>query len=173
MKMFPFLAVAALTVGAAACGSSSTSPTSPNVPTFNASLLPANETTTVVGPEVSGSGTMTIKFNLTKDSAGNVTAATADFNGAFTGFPAGTTLTGAHIHAAAAGVPGSIVIPLPLSSGEVVFSNGGGTLTKNGVTISPVDLATQIMNNPAGYYFNIHTATNPGGVARGQLVRTQ
>jgi hypothetical protein len=172
MKIFPFFAVTALAVGAAACGSS-TSPSTATVPTFNASLSPGNETTTVVGPETSGSGTMTIKFNLTKDSAGNVTAATADFNGTFTGFPAGTTLTGAHIHTGASGVPGSIVVPLPLSSGEVVFSNGGGTLTKTGVAISPVDLATQIMNNPAGYYFNIHTATNPGGVARGQLVRTQ
>jgi hypothetical protein len=32
-------------------------------------------------------------------------------------------------------------------------------------------LAQTIINNPAGYYFNIHTAANPGGVARGQLVK--
>jgi len=173
MRMFPILAVAAVAVGAAACGSSSTSPSAPAVPTFTATVLPANETTTVVGPETSGSGTMTIKFNLTKDSAGNVTAATADFNGTFSGFPNGTTLTGAHIHTGASGVAGGIVISLGLGAGEVVFANGSGTLTKTGINISPVDLANTILSNPSAYYFNIHTATNPGGVARGQLVRTQ
>jgi len=29
------------------------------------------------------------------------------------------------------------------------------------------------VNNPAAFYFNVHSPTNPGGVARGQLVRTQ
>ena len=35
------------------------------------------------------------------------------------------------------------------------------------------DIANQILTNPAGYYFNVHSTLNPGGVARGQLVRTQ
>jgi len=171
-RMLPVLAVA-FAVGAAGCGSSNTSPSAPSVPTFTASLLPANETPPVTGAEATGSGTMTIKLNLTKDSAGNVTSATADFRGTFSGFPAGTTLTGAHIHQAAAGVSGSIVVPIPLASGEIVFTNGSGTLNKTGVAVSPADLATQIMNNPAGFYFNIHSTLNPAGVIRGQLVRVQ
>jgi hypothetical protein len=28
-----------------------------------------------------------------------------------------------------------------------------------------------IVNNPAGFYFNVHSPTNPGGAARGQLDR--
>jgi filamentous hemagglutinin family protein len=28
-----------------------------------------------------------------------------------------------------------------------------------------------IINNPAGYYFNAHSAINTGGVVRGQLVK--
>jgi hypothetical protein len=172
MKMSPIVAVV-LAVCAAGCGSSNTSPSTPTVPTFTVNMLPANETTAVQGPESAGSGTMTIKFNLTKDNAGNITAATADFSGTCSGFPPGTTLTAAHIHPGAAGVAGSPVINLTLTAGEVVFANGSGNIVKNGITISPVDLATTIMNNPAGYYFNIHTAANPGGVARGQLVRTQ
>ena len=26
-----------------------------------------------------------------------------------------------------------------------------------------------ILNNPAGFYFNVHTTVNPGGAVRGQL----
>jgi len=29
------------------------------------------------------------------------------------------------------------------------------------------------MNNPAGFYFNVHSAINGGGVARGKLTRVQ
>ena len=32
-------------------------------------------------------------------------------------------------------------------------------------------IAQQIVNNPAGYYFNVHTDLNKGGVMRGQLVK--
>jgi hypothetical protein len=31
-------------------------------------------------------------------------------------------------------------------------------------------LINAILNNPAGYYFNVHTALNGGGAVRGQLV---
>jgi hypothetical protein len=43
------------------------------------------------------------------------------------------------------------------------------------VGIPPQDVALfqQIINNPAGFYFNAHSTLNPGGVARGQLVKVQ
>ena len=31
--------------------------------------------------------------------------------------------------------------------------------------------AQAIVNNPPGYYFNVHTTANTGGVMRGQLVK--
>ena len=31
----------------------------------------------------------------------------------------------------------------------------------------------QIVNNPAGFYFNVHSPLNPAGFARGQLQRVQ
>jgi hypothetical protein len=55
------------------------------------------------------------------------------------------------------------------SAGEVTFPNGSGSFVRTGFPVSPVDSANLIINNPAGYYFNVHSALNPGGVARGQL----
>jgi hypothetical protein len=63
-------------------------------------------------------------------------------------------------------------VNLGLSAGEVTFPTGAGTFTKANITVS-ADNANAILANPAGFYFNIHTPANGGGVARGQLVRTQ
>src|SRR5262245_10854618 len=94
---------------AGACSKSSTAPTTttPTNPTFTADLRPSNEVPAITNSESTGSGQMTITFIVTRDSANNITAATANFVGNFTGFPAGTALTAAHIHPGAAGVNGS------------------------------------------------------------------
>ena len=166
------LSCVAMVIGlaAAGCSNSSTSPTPAAAPRFTATLAPANEVPAVVNADASGSGTVTITLNTTKDAAGNITAANADFVVTLTGFPANTTLTGAHIHQAAAGTNGSIVVSLGLVSGDVVLANGSGGINKTAI---PVDaaLAQTIINGPAGFYFNVHTTINGGGAARGQLVR--
>jgi len=54
----------------------------------------------------------------------------------------------------------------------VTFPNGSGSFTKRGVTMT-IDQANSIMANPGAFYVNIHTADNPGGVARGQLTAAQ
>jgi hypothetical protein len=136
--------------------------------TFTAALLPASEVPPVAGTEANGSATSTITFNLTKDSTGNITAASLDATVSVTGFPAGTTLTASHIHPGAAGVSGGVFVSLGLTPGEVSFANGSGSFTKRGVTLT-VDQANTILANPGGFYLNIHTADNPNGVARGQL----
>ena len=168
--------ILALGLGAAACGSSTTPTTTNNSNTskaiFTVQMSPANEVPAITNAESTGSGTMTITFNVTKDAAGNVTAATADFTGTFTGFPAGTALTAAHIHPGLAGTNGGVLVSTGLTQGEVTFPTGSGTLNKTGITLT-TDQATSIMNTAGAFYFNIHTALNPGGVARGQLVRTQ
>lgn len=157
---------------AAGCGSST--PTMPSAATsvFSAQLLPGNETPAVTNADVSGSGSVTITLHLTKDASGTITAATADFQVSLTGFPANTTLTGAHIHQAVAGVSGAIVVSTGLANGEVVLANGSGSFTKNSVNV-PADVAQGMINNPAGYYFNVHSTLNPTGCARGQLTKTQ
>lgn len=174
MKRLSLLAVA-LGVLVSACGSSSpASPTSPTNPTFTATLSPVNEVPSVTGAEAAGTGNATVTIVTTKDSAGNVTAATATFVVNLSGFPANTPINISHIHEAAAGVNGSVVVNSGLTAGTVVLnSSGAGTFTAANLTITPVDVANRILANPAGFYFNVHSTLNPGGVARGQLVRQQ
>jgi hypothetical protein len=158
-----------LALVAAACGSSTTAPTTPSNPTFTAQLLPSNETPPITNAESVASGNVTITFVTTKDATGAVTSAVGTAVVNLQGFPAGSSITVAHIHTGAVGVAGGVLVPFIPSS--VTLTNGAGSFTQtNNLT---GDQATNIMNNPAGFYFNVHTALNPGGVMRGQLVRTQ
>lgn len=155
-------------VGLSACNNNS--PTSPSdTVKLTAQLSPANEVPPVANAEASGNGTVTITMHLTRDSAGTITAATADFQVSLTAFPLNTPLTMAHIHTGAVGVSGAVLVNTGLSSGEVTLVNGAGSFTKTGVSVAAAT-AKDILANPANFYFNVHTALNPGGVARGQLV---
>ena len=161
-----------LALVAAACGSSSTTaPTTTTNPTFTAQLSPANEAPNpIANAESVASGNVTITFVTTKDASGAVTSAVGTAVVNMQGFPAGSSITLAHIHTGASGVAGPVFVAF-IPSGSVPLTNGAGTFTQtNNLT---GDQATAIMNNPGGYYFNVHTALNPGGVMRGQLVRTQ
>jgi hypothetical protein len=148
-------------------GSSSDATTT--VHTFTAQLSPANEVPPVTNAQSTGSGTVTISIILATNTSGAVTSASVSFNGTFSGFPPGMSLTGAHIHTGAAGVVGGVLVSAAVASGDVVLPDGSGTMSRTGLTLG-VDTANAIIANPSGYYFNIHTALNPGGVARGQLV---
>jgi hypothetical protein len=169
------LLVVALGVLVSGCGSSSTtaSPTTPTNPTFTAVLSPANEVPAIVGAEAAGSGTATVTLVVTKDSAGNVTAASGTFVVNLTGFPPGTPINISHIHAAPAGVVGSVVMNSNITAGQNVLTNGSGSFTAANLSFSSVDIANQLLANPANFYFNVHSTLNPNGVARGQLVRVQ
>jgi hypothetical protein len=68
--------------------------------------------------------------------------------------------TAAHIHAAPAGVPGGVVVPLsPPTTGS---SSGCATDVDR-------DLIKAILQTPSDYYVNVHNATYPAGAVRGQL----
>jgi len=172
MKRFAFLAIV-LALGSAACGNSSSTAPSAVIPTFTAELKPSNENPPISNAEQSGSGTTTVTFNVTRDASGNVTGGTATFIVNLTGFPAGTPINIAHIHQAPAGTNGGIVFSTSLAAGEVTLPNGSGGFTKSNIAPPDPTIIQAIMNNPAGFYFNVHSSLNPGGVARGQLVRVQ
>lgn len=175
MKRLSILAVALAMMAAGCSKNSSTSPT-PTTPAanplFSAVLSPANEVPPVTNAESTVFGTANITMTTTKDGAGNITAATATFAVTLGGFPAGAAVNLAHIHPGAAGVNGSPLVNLGLAAGEVTVANGLASFTKSSIAVDPA-VAQQIITNPAGFYFNVHSTLNPGGVARGQLVKTQ
>ena len=168
MNRLSALAVAVSLVAAGCSSDSTTAPTATN-PTFTATLSPANEVPPVANAESVGRGTVTVTMNPTY-AGGQITAATAVFVVNMTGFPANTPINAAHIHPGAAGVNGSVLVSTGLVAGQVVLAGGSGTYTSPAVTVVPA-VAQQIINTPEAYYFNIHSTLNPGGVARGQLVR--
>jgi len=71
------------------------------------------------------------------------------------------TAAAAHIHRAAAGASGPVVVPLttPSAAGS---SSGCATVVRT--------LVAAILADPASYYVNVHTAEFPAGAVRGQLV---
>jgi hypothetical protein len=125
----------------------------------------------ITNAESVASGSATITFDATRDASNNITAANVTVVANLQGFPSGSTITVAHIHTGAAGVAGPVLVPLVPPAGSVTLTNGAGSFTQSQNIDGPT--ATNILNNPAGFYFNVHTALNPGGVIRGPLVRTQ
>jgi len=166
------LIVSLATVTACGNNDSPATPSGTSTRTFTATLRPSEEVPAVTGAESAGGGTATITLTATTDAAGNVTAGTATFAVNLNGFPAGTPINMAHIHQAAAGQNGNVVVSTTLAPGEVTLPAGAGTFNRSGIAVTP-DLAAQLISNPAGFYFNVHSTLNPGGVARGQLVRVQ
>jgi len=78
----------------------------------------------------------------------------------------------AHVHQGVAGANGPVLIDSGLSPmNPVTLTGGAATFTRTGLTVSPAT-AQGIINNPAGYYFNVHTPLNTGGAIRGQLTAT-
>ena len=172
MKRYAALALtAALMTGAAACDDSPTEPDDDNTVVFTANMTAAQETTPVTGAEANGTGTATITFNLTRDASETITGGTANFSANVANLPAGSTLILAHIHTGAAGVQGGVLVNTGLSAATAITvgANGTATLTINNVSLNVTDI-NNIIANPAGFYFNIHSALHPGGVVRGQLV---
>ena len=130
---------------------------------FTAMLSPANEVPPIANAEASGSGAAQITI------IGN----SADVYFQLYRFPGDTRITGAHIHPGAAGVNGPVILGTPITAATAVpLQNGGVEYRISGL---PVDatLLQNLMNNPAGFYFNVHSPLNPGGFARGQLTRIQ
>jgi hypothetical protein len=71
--------------------------------------------------------------------------------------------TASHIHKAAPGVRGGIVVPLSAP-------DGAGAAAGCASGVDPT-LLQEILTIPASFYVNVHTADFPAGAVRGQLAR--
>ncbi len=95
--------------------------------------------------QTAGKGSGTITVGTDKSVSGSI-------------MTTGITATAAHIHEAAAGANGPVIIPLT-KDGETFAVPAGAKLTD-----------AQFASFQAGkLYVNAHTAANPGGEIRGQL----
>ena len=170
MKRSGVLLFVVCVLGVAGCSDDGTAPT--NLPlVFTAQLSPANEVPAIGNAESTGRGAVQITFNVTRDAANAITAGTVNFHFQLNGFPGTTAVIAAHIHSAAAGVNGPVVVNTGVTAGAVTTTDGVGTFTASGITVSPATIQA-IVNNPAAFYFNVHSVQNPGGFTRGQLSRT-
>ncbi len=176
--------LAATAILAAACGGtaaapSTTAPTATPTPartpqlkyTFLADLKTSNEVPAIADAEASCAGKGTFTLNTTKDATGTITAATAQFDLTISTCPANTEIVLFHIHKAAAGANGAVVVDSGQKATEpIVLTTGAtsGTVTKTQTTVKPED-AKAIIDGPSGFYFNVHSKLHGGGVIRGQL----
>ncbi len=170
MKKTMFLSCAALLLAGATGALADTAQTIP----FLTQLLPANEVPAITD---TSTGTVIVYAHVIRDNAGNITSGSVDFD-VSTRFSAAVTVTGLHIHNAAAGVSGAIVIPTDVNGTDktiAVDATGKVRIQKQvqvPQTAPAATLATLIdmIANPQNYYVNIHTTVSPGGAMRGQLV---
>ena len=171
MKRFGVLLLGVSLLGVAGCDDAAAPSNLPLV--FTANLAPANEVPPIANAENSGHGAVQITFDVVRDGSGAITSGTASFHFQLAGFPSSTSVVAAHIHSAGAGVNGPVIVNTGIvSASPVAFSDGVATFSASGIAVA-ASVIQNIVNNPAAFYFNVHSPTNPGGFSRGQLTRTQ
>jgi hypothetical protein len=176
MRRFAMLALA-LTLGA--FGAAACDDDNPNGPSnsgpivFTAALSASNEVPAISNAESQGTGTVTITFVVPRDSSGNVSGdGTWNVQAVVSGLTPDTEVRLAHIHTGAAGINGPVFVNTGLSAATAIRVPSSATINLQNIFISQAQ-ATAVVANPAGHYFNMHSALNGGGVVRGQLVRVQ
>ena len=107
-------------------------------------MLSGNSEVPPVAGTAAGSGTVTIKDDRSVSAQITVT---------------GMTATAAHIHEAAAGTNGPVIVPFTKTGDNAFAAPDGAKLTE-----------AQYASYKAGkLYVNVHSAKNPGGEVRAQL----
>jgi len=160
MKRLAIAAVTVLAIGAAGCGSKSTTTPSTDLVVFTSQLSALNEVPPVTNAEATARGTAVITINKVTN--------TIDFNVSLRDFPAGSSVNVAHIHPGAAGTNGPVLVNTGLTPGNVVLTSGAGTFSFQQLTTTAANI-TAILAAPQNFYFNVHTTLNGGGAVRGQL----
>jgi hypothetical protein len=163
------LLVPALLVGIVALvaigGASAKKPALSATPVFKLNLKPSQEVPAIKGLKADAVGSVT--FDLERSGAGAITSGEVIFYFNYS-FPAAVTINGLHIHQGAKGTNGPVVV----SSGVVSIADadGKGNVTTVVTGTAPATLQA-ILDNPRGYYVNLHTSVpvHPDGALREQM----
>ncbi|MFN3325460.1 MAG: CHRD domain-containing protein [Bryobacteraceae bacterium] len=139
---------------------------------FRVVLSPLNEVPPLTGLDASGSGTLWA--HVVRQANGRITSASFDFKIKHN-FAEEVRITGLHVHRGAAGVNGPVVIDSGIAGGDrsILAPAGQGAIFRQAQitdTSSNAGMAlVQMIDNPSGFYINLHTAANPAGAIRGQV----
>ena len=117
----------------------------------------------IEGLKADAAGSVT--FDLERSGTGAITSGEVIFYFNYS-FPGAVTITGLHVHQAAKGMNGAIVISSGI--GAIADADGQGNVTAV-VTGTPPATLQAILDNPRGYYVNLHTSVNPAGAMREQM----
>jgi hypothetical protein len=141
---------------------------------FRGNMSPANEVPPVENESAAATGKATIAAHIRRADDGTILSAIVDFDIDYN-FPVPVTVRGLHIHEGAAGTNGPVRIDTGLSGANTVEAQGAGNLFYQAQATSETAVAAVVglMTNPAGYYVNLHTSVNPGGLFRDQLTRME
>lgn len=137
---------------------------------FQVNMQPANETPPITG--LSAYGTARAVVFTVRNPDGSVAAGTVLFDVNYRGFPAGTSITGLHIHDGAAGVAGPVTISSGIGGDNTIVSDtGNGNIFKivTASNASGIGTLNNIVTDASKAYVNLHTSVNPGGAIRDQL----
>lgn len=135
---------------------------------FRSTLSPANEVPPV---ETEASANATITFHIRRDFGGDIVSAIADFDVDYE-LPAADMASGLHIHEGAQGANGPVTINAGLSVSNIADLDTSGSLSLQ-AAVDDLEKLEDLLDNPSGFYLNLHTPTNPAGLFRGQLSKAE
>jgi uncharacterized protein (TIGR03437 family) len=137
--------------------------------TMSVNMLTSNEIPPITG--LDASAVSSVQIDVLRGSSGAATHAMVLYSVNYR-FPGQTTFTGLHIHEGAADVNGPVRIDSAITAANsVVSADGFGNILRifNASTEAALTAVNGLLNHPEGYYLNLHSTVNPGGVVRSQL----
>jgi len=134
-------------------------------------------------PPINGlnaSGLAKVSFHVTRDAAGAVTSGTAIFDVNYNFLPgfqqtdSSVEFRGFHIHTAAAGQNGPVVIDSGISSSNTILDPDGAGNIYRIIDVGPANESglsslANWFDAPDNHYLNLHTQAHPSGAIRAQL----
>jgi hypothetical protein len=150
MRMLRHLVVLSLAVGLTVAACDDDDPNQPTSEVYTATLTGANETPAVT-TTATGTGTFTVTGN-------NINYVITIAN-----WPAGRTVTAAHIHHRPIRPDTSAGVLLGWTAGSITTTGGTGTIAATDAQLTEI--------RAGGTYFNVHSSVNGGGEIRGNLTR--